>query len=81
METPRNTALVVRVNNERFFYKWNRKGHMQTAWSLAGARTYLPTDIDRCIAIQTALEESGHNAEIMQIQLQPSMTSEGATLN
>lgn len=41
MKEATTTALVLKIGN-RFFSGFSKTGRAQTAWSLAGAKTYLP---------------------------------------
>ncbi len=60
-------AFVIKVN-ERYFYKYS-KNKCMTAWSLAGAKMFLHSDLDRVHAICLAEHRKKKEVKIKIVRL------------
>lgn len=58
-ETIRTTAVVIEVG-DRFFRGLGKKGQIQTAWSLAGAKLFLKREKDEIARAEAKLRSKGY---------------------
>lgn len=54
-------AIVIKVG-ERYFHNYKNK-RLQTAWSLAGAKTFRPSDLDEIAKVEAILKKKNYSSE------------------
>lgn len=57
-ENKGQAAVVLEIGN-RFFYRFDKRGYVQTAWSLAGAQFFDTRSEDKISAVEQKLEGKG----------------------
>lgn len=60
-----NKAFVTVIDG-RFFYGFNKRGHMMTAWSLPGAKLF--SEAKDAIAIEQLARMKGREARVEPLQ-------------
>lgn len=69
MDLANDRALVIKVG-ERYFVRYGKRGQVLTAWSLAGARLFLPCTVE-FDATYTKLCQSGHHPRVVMVIEEP----------
>lgn len=60
-------AIVIKVG-DRYYHNYKNR-RLQTAWCLAGAKLFRPSDIDSIIKIETILKNKKYKFERVLVQV------------
>lgn len=71
MTDPRTHVWAIRLSNGRWFMKWGRKGRLLSAWSLAAAKNWYPSDWNNgeIVAVINTLKHKGYDADRVTLKL------------
>jgi len=68
MNEKNHCTVLFLPEKKRWFCGFNKKGHVKSAWSLAGANTYL-NHADDWLKDRNKIIEKGKRVEVMLLQL------------
>ena len=63
-----SSARAILVNG-RYFKAKSKTGRIQTAWSLAGAKLYMPNCMDDIEVIRSLLKKKGYKSSVVEVCL------------
>lgn len=70
-DVPAIVILVSTPRGRRYFYRFGKRGQIQTAWSLAGAALFAPWRAEEIEAVEARLAAKGYRSSRSEVALAP----------